>query len=89
MTEYDPTKIPLAIAPPGQSNDVTGGPSQAWMPRLAIYTTLPVATAFVALRICARLRLKICFGWDDGRTPAHLPVSPCTECSQVYALQPW
>lgn len=66
MSEYDPTKIPLSVAPPGQSNDVTGGPSQAWMPRLAIYTTLPVAVGFVLLRIYARLKLRIAFGWDDG-----------------------
>lgn len=72
MSEYDPTEIPLAIAPPGQSNDVTGGPSQAWMPRIAIYTTLPVAVGFVAMRIYARLKLRIAFGWDDGEVFAQL-----------------
>ncbi|KAL2288819.1 hypothetical protein FJTKL_03473 [Diaporthe vaccinii] len=66
MSECDPTKIPLSVAPPGQSNDVTGGPSQAWMPRLAIYTTLPVAVGFVLSRIYARLKFRIAFGWDDG-----------------------
>lgn len=80
MSEYDPTKIPLSVAPPGQSNDVTGGPSQAWMPRLAIYTTLPVAVGFVLLRIYARLKFRIAFGWDDGKPLAQLIASPCIDC---------
>lgn len=80
MSEYDPTKIPLSIAPPGQSNDVTGGPSQAWMPRLAIYTTLPVAVGFVSLRVYARLKLRILLGWDDGKPLTQVTVTPCIDC---------
>lgn len=80
MSEYDPTKIPLSVAPPGQSNDVNGGPSQAWMPRLAIYTTLPVAVGFVSLRVYARLKLRIPFGWDDGKPRPQVPASPCIDC---------
>lgn len=79
MSEYDPTKIPLSVAPPGQSNDVTGGPSQAWMPRIAIYTTLPIAVIFVSLRVFARLKLRIAFGWDDGKPLTQLPASPCID----------
>ncbi|KAI7778755.1 hypothetical protein LA080_001822 [Diaporthe eres] len=85
MSECDPTKIPLSVAPPGQSNDVTGGPSQAWMPRLAIYTTLPVAVGFVLSRIYARLKFRIAFGWDDviddvnGRHSWNILLSSITE----------
>lgn len=76
MSEYDPTKTPLSVAAPGQSNDVNGGPSQAWMPRLAIYTTLPVALSFVSLRVYARLKLRIPFGWDYGKPLPQVPASP-------------
>lgn len=57
--------IPLGMAPPGQTASLVGGPSHAWMPRLAIYTTLPVAVVSLLLRICARLRMKVQLGVDD------------------------
>lgn len=65
MSGYNPNEIPLESAPPGQVNNLVNGPSQAWIPRLAIYTTLPIAIGFLALRICARLRSQLSVGWDD------------------------
>lgn len=57
--------VPLGMAPPGEIVNLTGGPSQAWMPRLAVYTTLPVAVISVLLRVYARLRMRVQLGLDD------------------------
>ncbi|KAJ0109377.1 hypothetical protein J7T55_000302 [Diaporthe amygdali] len=65
MDGYDLSKVPLGMAPPGQTVNLAEGPSQAWMPRLAIYTTLPVAFGFLVLRLFARLRMRIALGMDD------------------------
>lgn len=65
MEGYDPTELPLGVAPVGQVNNLVNAPSQAWIPRLAIYTTLPAAVSFIILRIYARLRSRIMLGWDD------------------------
>lgn len=65
MDGYDLSKVPLGMAPPGQTVNLAEGPSQAWMPRLAIYTTLPVAFGFLVLRLFARLRMRIPLGMDD------------------------
>ncbi|KAI1409872.1 hypothetical protein F5Y13DRAFT_169124 [Hypoxylon sp. FL1857] len=40
-------------------------PSRAWMPRVAIYTTFPLAIVFIILRIYTRLWFKRGLGWDD------------------------
>lgn len=65
MSGFDPSMIPLASAPPGQTNDLFNAPSRAWVPRLAIYSTLPVAVAFLVMRLYARLRSRMALGWDD------------------------
>lgn len=65
MDGYDPTKVPVEMPPPGKIIDFSGGPTSAWMPRVAIYTTLPVALTFLALRAYTRLRARIPFGLDD------------------------
>lgn len=65
MSGFDPSMIPLASAPPGQTSDLFNAPSRAWVPRLAIYSTLPVAVAFVVMRLYARLRSRMALGWDD------------------------
>lgn len=65
MNSSDPSEIPFGIAPPGYNYNLNEGLSQAWIPRLAIYTTLPVALCFIFLRIYARLTLKHGLGLDD------------------------
>lgn len=65
MSEYDLSMVPLGRAPPGQTVDLTGGPSRAWMPRLAVYTTLPVAVISLLLRVYARVRMRVQLGLDD------------------------
>jgi hypothetical protein len=65
MESFDPTRIPLGVSPDGQAPRFDDGPSQSWIPRLAIYTTLPLAIASVILRLYTRLRLGHGLGWDD------------------------
>lgn len=65
MSGWDPSKIPLETAPEGQTNNLIDPPSQAWVARIAIYTTLPVAIGFLVLRYWARLRYRLAFSWDD------------------------
>lgn len=74
-SNFDPTKTPIAIAPQGYDNDLIDTPSQAWMPRLAIYTTLPVAVSFVLLRLCSCLRLRRRLALDDCEHSTELDYS--------------
>lgn len=65
MDEFDPNTTPIGIPPPGYVSNFTGAASQAWMPRVAIYTTLPVMAILVLLRIYCCHRLRRRFGLDD------------------------
>ncbi|KJK74583.1 hypothetical protein H634G_10112 [Metarhizium anisopliae BRIP 53293] len=65
MDGLDYTKVPLGVPPPGQQSNLLDAESQAWIPRLAIYTTLPVALCFIIMRIGTRIRMKHSLGWDD------------------------
>ncbi|KAI0429872.1 integral membrane protein [Xylaria sp. FL1042] len=58
MSDADPTTTPAAPPPPGQKSNFLNPPSQAWMPRVAIYTTLPITVAFVILRLYSRFHLR-------------------------------
>ncbi|KAI0544515.1 integral membrane protein [Xylaria curta] len=65
MAHSDPTRTPIAPPPPGQLSNFIDPPSQAWMPRIAIYTTLPLVVISLTLRICARVKLHCRLGWED------------------------
>ncbi|KAK9438605.1 hypothetical protein VB005_06752 [Metarhizium brunneum] len=65
MDGLDYTKVPLGVPPAGQQSNLLDAESQAWIPRLAIYTTLPVALCFIIMRIGTRIRMKHNLGWDD------------------------
>ncbi|EFY94964.2 hypothetical protein MAA_09542 [Metarhizium robertsii ARSEF 23] len=84
MDGLDYTKVPLGVPPPGQQSNLLDAESQAWIPRLAIYTTLPVALCFIIMRIGTRIRMKHSLGWDDllddmyGRHFWDIPVSAAT-----------
>lgn len=65
MSGYDLSQIPLAAPPPGQISNLVDPPSRAWVPRVSIYTTLPVALGFVILRYWARFKQKLALSWDD------------------------
>ncbi|KID83815.1 hypothetical protein MGU_08900 [Metarhizium guizhouense ARSEF 977] len=84
MDGLDLTKVPLGVPPPGQQSNLVYAESQAWIPRLAIYTTLPVALCFIIMRVGTRIRMKQSLGWDDllddvyGRHYWDIPLSAVT-----------
>ncbi|KAF2972873.1 hypothetical protein GQX73_g783 [Xylaria multiplex] len=65
MSDFDPTTTPIAPPPPGQESNFINPLSQAWMPRVAIYTTLPVAVVFIIIRLYSRLHLRQKLQWED------------------------
>ncbi|KAK8001007.1 hypothetical protein PG991_013229 [Apiospora marii] len=57
--DITPSVVPNGAPPPGhESHFDEAAPSQAWIPLLAVYTTLPVAIALVLLRVYVRIRLR-------------------------------
>ncbi|KZZ95346.1 integral membrane protein [Moelleriella libera RCEF 2490] len=65
MENFDPARIPLGTPPAGQQSNLIDAESRAWIPRLAIYTTLPVTICFVLMRLAVRIQRKHALGWDD------------------------
>lgn len=65
MNNMDFALIPLGKAPPGEDYNLVDGPSQAWMPRLAIYITLPIMISFMVLRLSTHFSLRTRLAWDD------------------------
>ncbi|KAH7324386.1 hypothetical protein B0I35DRAFT_349229 [Stachybotrys elegans] len=80
----DPDKTPVYAAPPGQISNLIDPPSQAWQPRVSIYTTLPLVLVSISLRVYARHKLAHGFQADDfhdnmyGRHFWDMPVSAVT-----------
>ncbi|KAI1346318.1 integral membrane protein [Xylaria sp. FL0043] len=58
MSDTDLATTPVEPPPPGQTSNFLNPPSQAWMPRIAVYTTLPVTVAFVIVRLYSRLYMR-------------------------------
>jgi hypothetical protein len=65
MQDLDLTTIPLGEAPPGEEYNLVDGPSQAWMPRLSIYITVPIMVVLVILRLFTRFTSSAHLDWDD------------------------
>lgn len=65
MENFDPTRIPVGTPPAGQQSNLIDAESRSWIPRLAIYTTLPVTICFVLMRLAVRIQRKHALGWDD------------------------
>ncbi|KAI0534170.1 integral membrane protein [Xylaria digitata] len=92
MSDFDPTTTPIAPPSPGEESNFLDPPSQAWMPRVAIYTTLPVAVAFIILRFYSRLHLRQKLQWEDYLCLAagvrHLRHAK-TAVNDVYGRHAW
>lgn len=65
MDGLDPAHVPLGVPPSGQLSNLINAQSRAWIPRLAVYTTLPVSLCFVIMRLFTRIRMRHIVGWDD------------------------
>lgn len=65
MPVLDLSKIPAASPPPGVVPNFVDPPSQAHIPRIFTYVTLPPMLLFIALRIYARIVITHKFGLDD------------------------
>lgn len=79
----DLSQIPAAEPPPGIKFNFDNPESQAWMPRVAAYVTLPPMIIFLAMRIYARLRSSR-FGLDDGMLLPDLEL--LDEYSRIYSI---
>lgn len=65
MPLFDLSHIPAASPPPGVIPNFIDPPSQANMPRIFTYVTLPPMILFLALRIYARAVIMHKIGLDD------------------------
>ncbi|KAK8137119.1 hypothetical protein PG984_005059 [Apiospora sp. TS-2023a] len=69
--------VPVADPAPGYKSQFDGdAPSQAWIPPLAVYTTLPVAVALISLRVYVRIRHRDGLAFDDYNLCYDKPESP-------------
>lgn len=65
MPPFDLSKIPAEPPPPGVKSNFVDPPSQAYIPRIFTYVTLPPMLLFIALRIYVRIFITHKFGLDD------------------------
>ncbi|KAL2289558.1 hypothetical protein FJTKL_01820 [Diaporthe vaccinii] len=65
MPVFNLSHIPAAAPPPGVIPNFVNPPSQANMPRIFTYVTLPLMILFLALRIYARAVIMHRIGLDD------------------------
>ncbi|KAI5861021.1 hypothetical protein GGS23DRAFT_578385 [Durotheca rogersii] len=61
----DLSQIPAGVPPPGVLPNFVDPPSQSWIGRLSVYTTLPPMVLFFVLRVYVRLIVVRRFGADD------------------------
>ncbi|KAI0470718.1 integral membrane protein [Xylariaceae sp. FL0804] len=75
---------PLRLPPPGHESNFVDPPSQSWTAKIAVFVTLPVALAFLALREYARVKLRSKFSWDDWLCVA-AGITSCAMCGLILA----
>lgn len=66
----DWSQIAAGTPPDGQTSNFIDPPSQANIPRIATYVTLPPMLLFLALRLYTRLIITRKVGLDDCEYPA-------------------
>lgn len=65
MPDYDLSQIPAAPPPPGVIPNFIDPPSQANLPRIFTYVTLPPMILFLAMRMYVRIFVTRKIGLDD------------------------
>lgn len=66
LAGMDLSKIPAVAPPPGVVPNFVNPPSQAYIPKIVIYVTLPLMVIFLGMRLYTRLK-KTKLGVDDGK----------------------
>lgn len=85
MPDYNLSQIPAATPPPGVIPNFIDPPSQAHLPRIFTYVTLPPMVLFLAMRMYVRIFVTNKIGLDDCEfreaslgelIPAHMFLRP-------------
>lgn len=69
----DLSQIPAVPPPPGVVPNFTDPPSQAHIPQIVVYVTLPLMVFFLSLRLYTRLKNSK-LGVDDGKLTGNYPL---------------